>query len=148
MSKPKPQKRFNIGIDARLFGTAQSTGIGTYTEELINNLLKIDKENRYTVFARPDTVQFFPFYSPNLDKKPTPYPHYSYSEQLLFPALHSEGQNSELHPQELLVDKKRWNTLPGFPPSWLLAEVTQTLHTVTGIQRPEPPRNTHPDRYR
>lgn len=80
-------KRYNIGIDARLFGTAQSAGIGTYTEELIGNLLKVDKHNRYTVFAKPETVQFFPFYSPNLDKKPTPFPHYTYSEQFLFPQL-------------------------------------------------------------
>lgn len=82
MSKPT---RYNIGIDARFFGTAQAAGIGTYTEELIGELLKQDKVNRYTVFTDPKTVQFFPFYSPNLDKKPTPYPHYSYSEQIFFP---------------------------------------------------------------
>src|SRR5688572_10683702 len=87
MANKTQKKRFNIGIDARLFGTAQSTGIGTYTEELIGQLLKVDTNNRYTVFAKPETVQFFPFYSPNLDKKPTPYPHYTYGEQFLFPRL-------------------------------------------------------------
>jgi len=87
MSQPKNQQRHNIGIDARMFGTAQSAGIGTYTEELIGNLLQVDKVNRYTIFATPEVVQFFPFYSPNLDKKSVSIPHYSLSEQLFLPGI-------------------------------------------------------------
>ncbi len=81
------QKIYNIGIDARFFGTATSTGIGTYTEELISNLLKVDTVNRYTIFAPPETVQFFPFYSPNLDKRAVSFSHFSVAEQLKLPAL-------------------------------------------------------------
>lgn len=85
MSKQNPPtKHHKIGIDARLFGTAHSTGVGTYTEELIGNLLKIDQDNRYTVFTTPESAQYFPFYASNLQKKAIPYAHYSYSEQLFF----------------------------------------------------------------
>lgn len=81
---PRAPKRHKIGIDARLFGTAHSTGVGTYTEELIGNILKLDKDNLYTVFTTPESFQYFPFYSTNLRKKAISYPHYSYSEQLFF----------------------------------------------------------------
>lgn len=85
MSKQNsPTKPHKIGIDARLFGTAQFTGIGAYTEEMIGNLLKIDSVNRYTVFVTPESAQYFPFYAPNLKKKAVPFSHYSYSEQLFF----------------------------------------------------------------
>ena len=78
-------KIYNIGIDARFFGTAASTGIGTYTEELIGHLLKLDPVNRYTIFAGAETIQFFPFYSPNLDKRVVTFPHFSLAEQIQFP---------------------------------------------------------------
>ena len=38
-----------IGIDARLFN---QTGVGRYTSNLIENLLKIDKNNNYVLFVR------------------------------------------------------------------------------------------------
>lgn len=78
---------YRIGIDARLFGTAQAAGIGTYTEELIGNLIKTDPNNSYTAFVTPETAATFPFYSPNLTKTVVPYRHYTYAEQLFYPRI-------------------------------------------------------------
>ena len=78
---------YRIGIDARLFGTAQAAGIGTYTEELIGNLIKTDPDNHYTAFVTPETAAIFPFYSPNLTKTVVPYKHYTYAEQLFYPRV-------------------------------------------------------------
>lgn len=86
-----------IGIDARLFGTAQAAGIGTYTEELIGNLVKIDLDNRYTVFVTPEAAAIFPFYSPNLTKVVVPYKHYTYAEQLFYPRILGRASLDLIH---------------------------------------------------
>ncbi len=86
-----------IGIDARLFGTAQAAGIGTYTEELIGNLIKIDPEEDYTAFVTPETAAVFPFYSPNLTKVAVPYRHYTYGEQLFYPRVLGRANLDLIH---------------------------------------------------
>jgi len=40
-----------IGIDARMYGL-EHAGIGRYVENLVQNLLKIDKNNQYVLFVR------------------------------------------------------------------------------------------------
>jgi glycosyltransferase involved in cell wall biosynthesis len=42
-----------IGIDARILGTPGS-GVRTHTEDLINTLLKIDKDNEYILYITPN----------------------------------------------------------------------------------------------
>lgn len=76
--------KHRIGLDARMFGSSM-TGIGIYTEELLRHLLKIDSENEYTAFVLPQVYDDFPFFAPNLQKVKVTYPHYSYTEQLLYP---------------------------------------------------------------
>ncbi|MDD5606011.1 MAG: glycosyltransferase family 1 protein [Patescibacteria group bacterium] len=93
--KNKIPKR--IGIDARLFGTAQATGIGTYTEELISNLVKFDDFNQYVAFVLPEVAETFPFYAKNLKKWPVPYKHYTYSEQLLYPSVLKKARLDLIH---------------------------------------------------
>lgn len=44
----------NITIDARGINWYKGTGIGTYTENLLKNLLTIDKENKYKIFWSGD----------------------------------------------------------------------------------------------
>ena len=39
-----------ISIDARGINLYNGTGIGTYTENLVKELLNIDKENEFTLF--------------------------------------------------------------------------------------------------
>ena len=93
--KDKDTKR--IGIDARLFGTAQATGIGTYTEELIANLISFDTHNQYVVFVLPEVATTFPFYAKNLKKWPVNYKHYTYSEQLFFPSVLKKAKLDLIH---------------------------------------------------
>lgn len=88
---------YHIGIDARLFGTAQAAGIGTYTEELIGNLLQQDSANRYTVFVTPQVADTFPFYAANLNKQSVPYPHYSYAEQIHYPKMLKRARLDLIH---------------------------------------------------
>lgn len=86
-----------IGIDARLFGTAQATGIGAYTEELIANLISFDKRNQYIVFVLPEVADTFPFYAKNLKKWPVNYKHYTYSEQLFYPFILKSAKLDLIH---------------------------------------------------
>ncbi len=118
------QKRHRIGIDARLFGTAH-TGIGMYTEELIGNLLKIDTHNQYVVFALPEIVHLFPFYSPNLEKKAVDYKHYSYSEQLFLPGIINKAKVD-------LVHYTNFNT----PVLWGSVKSVVTVHDLTLLFHP------------
>jgi len=76
-----------IGIDARMFGTAQAAGIGQYAEELVRHLVKNDPANQYHVFVTGEAGSAFPIYAPNLTKTVVPYPHYTYSEQFLYPGI-------------------------------------------------------------
>lgn len=46
-----------IGIDGRAAKLYRGTGIGTYTYQLINNLISIDKENDYLLFL-PELLNF------------------------------------------------------------------------------------------
>lgn len=74
-----------IAIDARLFGP-QGTGIGKYTEKLIENLQKIDKKNTYFIILRKDNWYLFTPTSPNFEKVMVDAPFYSLKEQALLPA--------------------------------------------------------------
>ncbi|MFH1175330.1 MAG: glycosyltransferase family 1 protein [bacterium] len=69
----------HIGIDARMFGEKE-TGIGVYTKNLIENLLKIDKENQYIVFTLKDRQEELPN-AKNLKKISVSSHWYTYSEQ-------------------------------------------------------------------
>ncbi|MFA5270025.1 MAG: glycosyltransferase family 1 protein [Patescibacteria group bacterium] len=82
-----PETINTIGIDARLFGTAQAAGIGQYAEELVRYLVKHDAVNQYKVFVTGEAGPTFPIYAPNLTKLVVPFRHYTYSEQFLYPNI-------------------------------------------------------------
>jgi len=42
-------KQKRIGIDARFYGPV-GKGLGRYTQEVVDNLLGIDKKNEYVIF--------------------------------------------------------------------------------------------------
>ena len=46
-----------IGIDARFVGPS-GTGLGKYTEKLIENLKKIDSQNQYFIFLRKENWDY------------------------------------------------------------------------------------------
>ena len=73
-----------IGIDARFFGP-RAKGLGRYTQKLVENLEKIDLENQYVIFLRPENFNDFIPQNPNFRKVLAPWKWYSFKEQLFFP---------------------------------------------------------------
>ena len=92
-----PDKVHTIGIDARLFGTAQAAGIGQYAEELVRYLVKNDTTDQFHVFVTGEANHAFPIYAPNLTKLAVPYRHYTYSEQFLYPTILKKTKLDLIH---------------------------------------------------
>ncbi len=74
---------FKIGIDARMYGPKQ-TGIGTYIQHLINNLIQIDKDNEYFLFLLPEAFQQIGKLPSNFHKIKVSSHWYSFKEQTTF----------------------------------------------------------------
>jgi len=83
-----------IGIDARFVGP-QGTGLGKYTEKLVENLQKIDSVNNYVIFLRRSNWSYLNLSAPNFQKKLSDVPWYCTEEQLKMPAIYM-SQNLEL----------------------------------------------------
>lgn len=84
-----------IGIDARFVGP-QGTGLGKYTEKLILNLAKIDKNNQYFIFLKEDNWSYLKLNRhENFTKVLADVPWYSFAEQLKMPAIFA-AQNLDL----------------------------------------------------
>ena len=78
------QKPKTIGIDARMFGYAQ-TGIGNYIRHLLEYIFEIDKVNSYVVFLLPEEFDNFNVPNERVRKVKTDCKWYGWKEQLLFP---------------------------------------------------------------
>lgn len=83
----------HIGIDCRFGGTF--SGLGSYTRALVSNLLRRSDPIQYTLFVRSTEeawIRELPESSTNYELHTTDFPHYSVSEQFLFPlALRRSG---------------------------------------------------------
>ena len=84
-----------IGIDARFVGP-QGTGLGKYTEKLIENLAKIDKKNQYLVFLRKDNWDYQKLPN-NFKKVLADIPWYSLAEQTKLPKIFESQSLDLLH---------------------------------------------------
>jgi len=73
-----------IGIDARFFGP-KAKGLGRYTQKLLEELAKTDKQNDYLVFLRAEDFNEYQPPNPRFKKVLADYKWYSLAEQLLFP---------------------------------------------------------------
>jgi len=74
----------NIGIDARFFGP-KDKGFGRYTEQLIKNLEKTDKQNQYFIFLRKNSWEEYKPENPNFKKVLADYKWYGWKEQIFLP---------------------------------------------------------------
>lgn len=77
-------KKYTIGIDARMYGPAQ-TGIGNYIKHLINNLAEIDKNNNYVIFLLGKEYDNFKVPAANFRKVRVTAHWYSWKEQAILP---------------------------------------------------------------
>jgi glycosyltransferase involved in cell wall biosynthesis len=75
-----------IAIDARFFGP-EGTGIGKYTEKLVENLQKLDDRNEYFIILRKNNWRLFNPTASNFKKVLADARGYSLKEQVLLPAV-------------------------------------------------------------
>ncbi len=85
-----------IGIDARFVGP-EGTGIGKYTEKLIENLQKIDSKNTYSIFLKESNWNLLKLTSKNFQKVLADVSWYSLSEQVKMPNIYSKEKLDLLH---------------------------------------------------
>lgn len=76
MSTPK-----RIGIDARLL---TQTGVGTYIQNLIRELVILDTQNKYIIFCRRQDMQYIPSLSKNFEIRISNCRWHSLKEQVIF----------------------------------------------------------------
>ncbi|MFH1661829.1 MAG: glycosyltransferase family 1 protein [Candidatus Falkowbacteria bacterium] len=75
-----------IGIDARFYGPI-GKGLGRYIQEVVDNVIKIDTENKYVIFLGSDNFDEFTCDNKNVKKVLTDAKWYSLSEQVKMPFL-------------------------------------------------------------
>ncbi|HEB13885.1 MAG TPA: glycosyltransferase family 1 protein [candidate division WWE3 bacterium] len=85
-----------IGIDARFLGP-QGIGLGRYTQELVQNLEKIDKKNEYVVFLRQENFDLYRPKNKNFKKVLADVRWYTLKEQLVLPGVFSRENLDLLH---------------------------------------------------
>lgn len=73
-----------IGIDARFYGPL-GKGLGRYTEEIVNNITKLDPDNEYVIFLRRENFSAFERGGPQVKKVLADIKWYGLAEQIIFP---------------------------------------------------------------
>ena len=84
MVKNKTIKR--IGIDARFYGPI-GKGLGRYTQEIVDNIIKLDTVNEYVVFLTKDNFDDFACDGRRVTKVLANVRWYSLAEQIVMPHL-------------------------------------------------------------
>jgi len=73
-----------IGIDARFYGPV-GKGLGRYTQEVVDNILKIDEHNEYVVFLCKENFDIFKTDNPRAKKVLADVRWYTLAEQIMMP---------------------------------------------------------------
>jgi glycosyltransferase involved in cell wall biosynthesis len=73
-----------IGIDARFYGPV-GKGLGRYTQEIVDNIINLDKENEYVIFLGEENYDDFLCDGERVKKVLTPVRWYGFAEQILMP---------------------------------------------------------------
>lgn len=75
-----------IGIDARFYGPV-GKGLGRYTQEIVDGLIKLDQENQYIIFLSPENFAQFKLPNERISKVLIKARWYSLAEQIVLPFL-------------------------------------------------------------
>src|SRR3989338_5526625 len=78
----EPIKR--IGIDARFYGPL-GKGLGRYTQEITDNIIKLDPKNEYVIFLGKENFNDFKSDNPKVKKVMIDLRWYGFKEQFFFP---------------------------------------------------------------
>ncbi|MDP2708451.1 MAG: glycosyltransferase family 1 protein [bacterium] len=73
-----------IGIDARFYGPV-GKGLGRYTQEITDNIVKLDRESEYVIFLRRENFNDFKTANPKVKKVLADVAWYGWAEQILLP---------------------------------------------------------------
>ncbi len=75
-----------IGIDARMMGKQQATGIGVYIEQIVTRIITKDTKNHYVIFVKPENKHLLDAYThlSHVEIRLTPCHWYSLCEQFIF----------------------------------------------------------------
>lgn len=119
-----------IVIDARFLGP-EGTGIGKYTEKLLENLQEIDKQNDYSVLLSRKNFDLFSPRDKNFRKILADSRWYTLKEQVLLPAV-----LTKLHPD--LVHFPHFNAPLLYPGKFVL-----TVHDITTSEFKNAASTTH-----
>jgi len=92
----KKNKAKRIGIDARLYGPI-GKGLGRYTQELVDNIIKIDQENEYVIFLGKDNFDEFPCSDKRVKKVLAKVKWYTLAEQIIMPYLIMRARVDLMH---------------------------------------------------
>ncbi|MCU0680510.1 MAG: glycosyltransferase family 4 protein [Planctomycetes bacterium] len=79
-------KRKRIGIDARFYGPV-GKGLGRYVQEIVDNILLIDRDNEYVIFLTKENFDEFVTDNKRVKKVLADMRWYTLKEQLFFPFL-------------------------------------------------------------
>lgn len=89
-------KKKRIGIDARLYGPI-GKGLGRYTQEIVDNILRIDRENEYVIFLSRANFDEFNFQEERVKKVMADARWYTLKEQILMPFLIAKERLDLIH---------------------------------------------------
>ena len=84
MTNMNTKKINRIGIDARFYGPI-GKGLGRYTQEVVDNIIKLDQKNKYIIFLRKENFSDFKCDGVRIKKVLADIKWYGLSEQIIFP---------------------------------------------------------------
>jgi len=73
-----------IGVDARFYGPL-GKGLGRYTQEMVDNIIKLDQDNEYVIFLRRENFNDFKCDGLRVKKALADVKWYGLAEQIIFP---------------------------------------------------------------
>lgn len=108
-----------IGIDARKL---HDFGIGTYIQNLLRELAKIDQQNEYVLFTRPQDVSVAASLGENFRAVPNRSAHYSIAEQISIPLAVKREHLDLFHATHYV--------LPALTPSKTVVTIHDCIHLM------------------
>ena len=108
-----------IGIDARKL---HDFGIGTYIQNLLRELAKIDRQNEYVLFTRPRDVSVAASLGENFRAVPNRSAHYSIGEQISIPLAVKREHLDLFHAAHYV--------LPALTPSKTVVTIHDCIHLM------------------
>jgi glycosyltransferase involved in cell wall biosynthesis len=118
-----------IGIDARFYGPT-GKGLGRYTQEIVDNVIKIDQVNNYVVFLTADNFDEFECDGKRIKKVLANVRWYTLAEQFIMPRLIKQANVDLMHYLHFNV------------PVFSLKRFVVTIHDLILIKYPTPRAST------